>query len=33
MWEIGRSLGDSEKDRTVDYIYDTIESYKRIECP
>lgn len=30
MWEIGKSLGDSEKefDRTVEYIYDTIESYK-----
>ncbi|MGY8914318.1 MAG: aldehyde dehydrogenase family protein, partial [Flavobacteriales bacterium] len=30
MWEIGKSLPDSEKefDRTVDYIYDTIEDYK-----
>jgi glyceraldehyde-3-phosphate dehydrogenase (NADP+) len=32
MWEIGKSLGDSEKefDRTVEYIYDTIESYKEL---
>lgn len=31
MWEIGKSLGDSEKefDRTVEYIYDTIEDYKQ----
>ena len=30
MWEIGKSLANSEKefDRTVDYIYDTIEDYK-----
>ena len=29
MWEIGKNLPDSEKefDRTVDYIYDTIEAY------
>lgn len=33
MWEIGKSLGDSEKefDRTVDYIYDTIEHYKQLD--
>ena len=33
MWEIGKSLPDSEKefDRTVDYIYDTIEDYKQID--
>jgi glyceraldehyde-3-phosphate dehydrogenase (NADP+) len=33
MWEIGKSLGDSEKefDRTVDYIYDTIEHYKELD--
>ncbi|APY11364.1 NADP-dependent glyceraldehyde-3-phosphate dehydrogenase [Seonamhaeicola sp. S2-3] len=33
MWEIGKSLPDSEKefDRTVDYIYDTIEAYKQID--
>ena len=32
MWEIGKSLGDSEKefDRTVEYIYDTIESLKEL---
>ena len=32
MWEIGKSLGDSEKefDRTVEYIYDTIDSYKEL---
>lgn len=32
MWEIGKNLGDSEKefDRTVEYIYDTIESYKEL---
>ncbi|HSD07873.1 NADP-dependent glyceraldehyde-3-phosphate dehydrogenase [Flavobacterium sp.] len=32
MWEIGKSLGDSEKefDRTVEYIYDTIQSYKEL---
>ncbi len=30
MWEIGKSLTDSEKefDRTIDYINDTIEEYK-----
>ncbi|GIZ08621.1 NADP-dependent glyceraldehyde-3-phosphate dehydrogenase [Flavobacterium sp. UMI-01] len=34
MWEIGKSLGDSEKefDRTVEYIYDTIESYKELNA-
>lgn len=33
MWEIGKSLPDAEKefDRTVDYIYDTIEDYKKID--
>ena len=33
MWEIGKSLTDSEKefDRTVDYIYDTIEDYKELD--
>ena len=33
MWEIGKTLADSEKefDRTVDYIYDTIEEYKKID--
>ena len=33
MWEIGKSLGDSQKefDRTVDYIYDTIEAYKKLD--
>jgi glyceraldehyde-3-phosphate dehydrogenase (NADP+) len=32
MWEIGKTLGDSEKefDRTVEYIYDTIGSYKEL---
>ena len=33
MWEIGKTLPDSQKefDRTVDYIYDTIEEYKQID--
>lgn len=33
MWEIGKNLPDSEKefDRTVDYVYDTIEAYKQID--
>jgi len=33
MWEIGKNLPDSEKefDRTVDYIYDTIEAYKELD--
>lgn len=33
MWEIGKSLPDSEKefDRTVDYINDTIEEYKKLD--
>jgi len=33
MWEIGKSLPDSEKefDRTVEYIYDTIEEYKVLD--
>jgi glyceraldehyde-3-phosphate dehydrogenase (NADP+) len=34
MWEIGKTLGDSEKefDRTVEYIYDTIASYKELNA-
>jgi glyceraldehyde-3-phosphate dehydrogenase (NADP+) len=33
MWEIGKTLQDSEKefDRTVEYIYDTIEDYKQLD--
>ncbi len=33
MWEIGKSLPDSQKefDRTVEYIYDTIEEYKVLD--
>ncbi|MBD0777444.1 NADP-dependent glyceraldehyde-3-phosphate dehydrogenase [Maribacter sp. ANRC-HE7] len=33
MWEIGKSLPDSQKefDRTVEYIYDTIEDYKQMD--
>jgi glyceraldehyde-3-phosphate dehydrogenase (NADP+) len=33
MWEIGKNLPDSQKefDRTVEYIYDTIEDYKQID--
>lgn len=33
MWEIGKSLPDSEKefDRTVDYINDTLEEYKELD--
>jgi len=33
MWEIGKSLPDSEKefDRTLEYIYDTIEDYKKLD--
>ena len=33
MWEIGKSLADSEKefDRTIEYIYDTIEEYKQLD--
>ena len=33
MWEIGKSLSDSEKefDRTIEYIYDTIEEYKQMD--
>ncbi|MGC1633339.1 MAG: NADP-dependent glyceraldehyde-3-phosphate dehydrogenase [Gelidibacter sp.] len=33
MWEIGKTLPDSEKefDRTIDYIYDTIEEYKQLD--
>ncbi len=33
MWEIGKSLPDSQKefDRTIEYIYDTIEDYKQLD--
>ena len=33
MWEIGKTLADSQKefDRTVDYIFDTIEAYKKLD--
>ena len=33
MWEIGKNLPDSEKefDRTVKYIYDTIDDYKELD--
>ncbi|MCM4168221.1 NADP-dependent glyceraldehyde-3-phosphate dehydrogenase [Arenibacter antarcticus] len=33
MWEIGKTLGDSQKefDRTVEYIEDTIEDYKKMD--
>lgn len=33
MWEIGKTLPDSEKefDRTVEYIYDTIEDYTQLD--
>ena len=33
MWEIGKSLPDSEKefDRTIEYIFDTIEDYKQMD--
>jgi glyceraldehyde-3-phosphate dehydrogenase (NADP+) len=33
MWEIGKTLPDSEKefDRTVEYIYDTIADYKQMD--
>jgi len=33
MWEIGKSLPDSEKefDRTIEYIDDTIEDYKQLD--
>jgi len=33
MWEIGKNLSDSEKefDRTVDYVYDTIEDYRQMD--
>lgn len=33
MWEIGKTLNDSRKefDRTVEYIYDTIEEYKQLD--
>ncbi|MCK0131125.1 NADP-dependent glyceraldehyde-3-phosphate dehydrogenase [Flavobacteriaceae bacterium F08102] len=33
MWEVGKTLEDSQKefDRTVVYIYDTIEDYKKLD--
>jgi glyceraldehyde-3-phosphate dehydrogenase (NADP+) len=33
MWEIGKNLPDAEKefDRTVKYVYDTIEDYKQMD--
>lgn len=33
MWEIGKNHKDSQKefDRTVDYIYDTIDAYKKLD--
>ena len=33
MWEIGKTITDATKefDRTVDYIYDTIEAYKKLD--
>ena len=33
MWEIGKNYNDSQKefDRTVDYIYDTIDDYKQLD--
>lgn len=33
MWEIGKTLPDSEKefDRTVEYIHDTIEDYRQLD--
>ncbi|WP_159300695.1 aldehyde dehydrogenase family protein, partial [Klebsiella pneumoniae] len=33
MWEIGKNLTDSQKefDRTVEYIYDTIEDYTQMD--
>jgi len=33
MWEIGKTLPDSQKefDRTVEYVYDTIEDYKQLD--
>ncbi len=33
MWEIGKNKADSYKefDRTVDYIYDTVEAYKKLD--
>jgi len=35
MWEIGKTLGDSEKefDRTVEYIIDTFQTYKELISP
>ena len=33
MWEVGKALPDSQKefDRTIEYIYDTIEDYKQMD--
>jgi glyceraldehyde-3-phosphate dehydrogenase (NADP+) len=33
MWEIGKNKADSYKefDRTVDYIFDTVEAYKKLD--
>ena len=33
MWEIGKTASDATKqfDRTVTYIYDTIEAYKKLD--
>lgn len=33
MWEIGKNHADAQKefDRTVDYIYDTMEAYKKLD--
>jgi glyceraldehyde-3-phosphate dehydrogenase (NADP+) len=33
MWEIGKNTTDAAKefDRTVEYIYDTIEAYKKLD--
>ena len=33
MWEIGKTLNDSQKefDRTLDYIYDTVDAYKKLD--
>ncbi|EGD34174.1 MULTISPECIES: NADP-dependent glyceraldehyde-3-phosphate dehydrogenase [unclassified Capnocytophaga] len=33
MWEIGKTISESQKefDRTIEYIYDTIEEYKRLD--
>ena len=33
MWEIGKTISESQKefDRTIEYIYDTIEEYKKLD--